>query len=212
MACRTLELTLLSASDLRGVNLVSKMEVYAVVYLSGDPRSRQRVATDRAGGRNPAWKDAAAATVRLTVPASGAGSGALRVLLRTERAGLGGDRDVGEVIVPLQDVLAGAGDGPTAAALASYPVRKVGSSMTTHGVLNLSYKLGGVVHPDPVACSCKPSAQAAGGDRTMAYLAAAAAAYKAAPPPLYGYHQLPPIPQPVAPMGAVASTGMRGSR
>lgn len=218
MACRTLELTLLSASDLRGVNLVSKMEVYAVVYLAGDPRARQRVATDRAGGRNPSWKGKDA-TVRLAVPASGAGSGAVRVLLRAERAGLGGDRDVGEVFVPLPDVLAGAGDGPTAAAVASYPVCKVGSSRTTHGVLNLSYKLGGVVHPDPAAaaaaaCSCKPAAPAAGGS-TMAYLAAAAAAYRAAPPPqppLYGYRQLPPIPQPVPPMGAVAGGGVRAGR
>uniref|UniRef100_A0A0D3G6U1 Uncharacterized protein n=1 Tax=Oryza barthii TaxID=65489 RepID=A0A0D3G6U1_9ORYZ len=95
----------------------------------------------------------------------------------------------------------------------------VGSSRTTHGVLNLSYKLGGVVHPDPAAaaaaaCSCKPAAPAAGGS-TMAYLAAAAAAYRAAPPPqppLYGYRQLPPIPQPVPPMGAVAGGGVRAGR
>ncbi|EEE63478.1 hypothetical protein OsJ_18292 [Oryza sativa Japonica Group] len=106
MACRTLELTLLSASDLRGVNLVSKMEVYAVVYLAGDPRARQRVATDRAGGRNPSWKGKDA-TVRLAVPASGAGSGAVRVLLRAEPPGLGGNRNFGEVFVPLPDVLAG---------------------------------------------------------------------------------------------------------
>ncbi|XP_040380290.1 protein SRC2-like [Oryza brachyantha] len=204
MACRTLELTLLSASDLRVVNLVSKMEVYAVVYLAGDPRARQRVATDRAGGRNPSWRDA---TVRLAVPASGAGSGALRVLLRAERAGLGGDRDVGEVVVPLPGILAGAGDGPTASALASYPVRKVGSSKTTHGVLNLSYKLGGVVHPDPAAsCSCKAIAKAA-GDTTTAYLAAA---YMAAPPPLYGYRQPPAIPQPGRPMGAMAAPDKNG--
>uniref|UniRef100_A0A0E0L1R1 C2 domain-containing protein n=1 Tax=Oryza punctata TaxID=4537 RepID=A0A0E0L1R1_ORYPU len=152
MACRTLELSLLSASDLRGVNLVSKMEVYAVVYLAGDPRARQRVATDRAGGRNPSWKDKDAT---------------------------------------------------------------VGSSKTTHGVLNLSYKLGGVVHPDPAAaaaCSCKPAAPAAGGS-TMAYLAAAAAAYRAGPPPpLYGYRQLPPIPQPVPPTGAAAGAGVRAGR
>lgn len=93
MACRTLELTLLSASDLRGVNLVSKMEVYAVVYLAGDPRARQRVATDRAGGRNPSWKGKDA-TVRLAVPASGAGAARSRAPPRGAR-GLGGDRDVG---------------------------------------------------------------------------------------------------------------------
>uniref|UniRef100_J3M6H0 Uncharacterized protein n=1 Tax=Oryza brachyantha TaxID=4533 RepID=J3M6H0_ORYBR len=125
MACRTLELTLLSASDLRVVNLVSKMEVYAVVYLAGDPRARQRV----------------------------------------------------------------------------------GSSKTTHGVLNLSYKLGGVVHPDPAAsCSCKAIAKAA-GDTTTAYLAAA---YMAAPPPLYGYPQPPAIPQPGRPMGAMAAPDKNG--
>ncbi|KAJ1262605.1 hypothetical protein BS78_09G121500 [Paspalum vaginatum] len=123
MACQTLELTLVSARDLRGVNLVSKMEVYAVAYLAGDPRSRQRVPTDRAGGRDPTWN----ATVPITVPASGAGSGAVRVLLRTERA-LGRDRDVGEVLLPLSDVLAGAGDGPTDATAACHPVRRVASS------------------------------------------------------------------------------------
>lgn len=149
MACRTLELTLVSARDLRDVNLVSKMEVYAVVYLTGDPRSRERVATDRAGGRNPAWN----ATVLVTVPASGAGSGVLRVLLRTERAL--GDRDVGEVLLPLPDILACAGDEPTTATFASYPVRKVGSSKP-HGVLSISYRLGGVIHPDPAAAPTSP--------------------------------------------------------
>jgi hypothetical protein len=66
MACRTLELTLVSARDLRAVNLVSKMEVYAVAYEASDPCSRQRVPADRADGRNPTWN----VTVLLTVPAS----------------------------------------------------------------------------------------------------------------------------------------------
>ncbi|CAN6351262.1 unnamed protein product [Urochloa humidicola] len=107
MACRTLELTLVSARDLRSVNLVSKMEVYAVAYLAGDPRARQRVPTDRAPhGRDPTWNH----TVRITVPASGPRCGTVRVLLRAERA-LGGDRDVGEVLLPLPDVLDGAAGG-----------------------------------------------------------------------------------------------------
>ncbi|PUZ66298.1 hypothetical protein GQ55_3G296900 [Panicum hallii var. hallii] len=198
MACRTLELTLVSARDLRAVNLVSKMEVYAVAYLAGDPRSRQRVATDHAGGRDPTWNQ----TVHITVPASGAGSGAVRVLLRTERA-LGSDRDVGEVLLPLPDVLAGAGDGPTEAAAACFPVRRVGSSKR-HGVLNVSYKLGGVVCPDLVTrAEGAPPVQA--GDPSspmMAYLAAAAKAYAAARPP----QCLPPTPYPVAPMGTACAS------
>ncbi|KAM0841072.1 hypothetical protein ACQ4PT_059264 [Festuca glaucescens] len=118
MASRTVDVTLVSARDLRDVNLVSKMEVYAVAYLAGDPISRQRIATDRTGGCNPAWN----ATVRITVPASGAGSGALRVLLCTERPL--GDRDVSEVILPLNENLAGAGDEPIEAELGAYRVRK----------------------------------------------------------------------------------------
>ncbi|PWZ18339.1 Protein SRC2 [Zea mays] len=207
MACRTLELTLVSARDLRAVNLVSKMEVYAVAYEAGDPRSRQRVPADRAGGRNPTWN----ATVLLTVPASaGTGSGAVRILLRTERA-LGGDRDVGEVFLPLADVLAGAGDGPTTdATVACFPVRRIGGSSKPQGVLNLSYKLGGVVQPDHLAARTEgtPRVQAAGGPcLTMAYLAAAATAYSAARSP----QDLPPTAYAAPPVGAT-STSMRSSR
>ncbi|KAL6619369.1 hypothetical protein ACP70R_034508 [Stipagrostis hirtigluma subsp. patula] len=207
MACRTLELTLVSARDLRSPNLVSKMGVYAVAYLAADPRSWQRIAADRAGGRDPTWN----ATVLLTVPASpGAGCGVVRVLLRTERA-LGADRDVGEVLLPLQDLLAGAGDGPTESTAACFPVRRVGSSKSTQGVLNLSYKLGGVVRPDPAAAvQSQTTSPAKAGDPNpvMAYLRAASAAYTGARPPQQG----PPETQfPVAPMG-VACASMRGGR
>ncbi|CAO2195798.1 unnamed protein product [Urochloa humidicola] len=135
MATRTLELTLISAKDLKEVNLLSKMEVYAVVSLSGDPRSRQRIQADRTGGRNPTWN----ATLRFNVPATGAGS--LHVLLRAERAL--GDRDVGEVHIPLSELLSGAPDGPVPAKFVAYQVRKI-SSGKAQGVLNFSYKLGEV--------------------------------------------------------------------
>jgi hypothetical protein len=192
MASRTVDVTLLSARDLREVNLVSKMEVYAVVYLAGDPISRQRVATDRTGGRNPAWN----ATVRVTVPASGSGSGALRVLLRAERPL--GDRDVGEVILPLTEILAGAGDEPTEAVLGTYNVRKVGSGKA-QGVLNLSYKLGGVIHA--TAAQQQQAAAVKTGEPAAGYLAAGAAPYASAPPPpppqYLGYSY--PYPCPPAP-------------
>lgn len=135
MAQRALELTLISGKDLKDVNLFSAMEVYAVVSLSGDPRSRQRVATDRSGGRNPTWN----ATVRFAVPANAAGS--VHVLLRAERAL--GDRDVGEVHIPLSELLSGAPDGAVPVKFVAYQVRKIGSGKP-QGVLNFSYKLGEV--------------------------------------------------------------------
>lgn len=157
MAQRNLELTLISGKDLKDVNLLSKMEVYALVSLSGDPRSRQRVAPDRAGGRNPTWN----ATLRFTVPASAAGS--LHVLLRAERAL--GDRDVGEVHIPLSELLSGAPDGPVPIKFVAYQVRKIGTGKA-QGVLNFSYKLGEVTQ-----------AQAAGAYGAQAAYAQPQAAY-----------------------------------
>ncbi|KAK3135763.1 hypothetical protein QOZ80_5BG0423130 [Eleusine coracana subsp. coracana] len=193
MACRTLELTLVSARDLRAVTHVSKMEVYAVVYLP----------TDRAGGRSPSWSNSGGgATVHVTVPASGAGCGAVRVLLRSERAL--GDRDVGEVILPLRDIVAGAGDddGPTEPTLLCVPVCRVGSSKHRHGVLNLSYRLGRVVSADAMAPKAHQEPLLAkpvdSSSPSTAYLAAAASVYSAARP----------TPYRVAPLG-VACTGTR---
>lgn len=168
MAQRTLELTLISAKDLKDVNLLSKMEVYAVVSLSGDPRSRQRIAADRTGGRNPTWN----ATLRFNVPASGAGS--IHVLLRAERAL--GDRDVGEVHIPLSELLSGAPDGPVPVKFVAYQVRKI-SSGKPQGLLNFSYKLGEVI-------------------QSSAYAVGAAQATYAQPPPAAAYP--PPTAYPPA--------------
>ncbi|PUZ46124.1 hypothetical protein GQ55_7G023200 [Panicum hallii var. hallii] len=143
MAYRELELTLLSARDLKNVNLITRMDVYAVVTISGDPLTRQCTAPDPSGGRNPCWN----ATLRFAVPptAAAAVGGCLHVLLRAER--VLGDRDVGEVIIPLADLLAGAPtSGPQQPQLASYQVRKV-HRWEPRGMLNVSYRLGPVVAP-----------------------------------------------------------------
>lgn len=144
MAHRVLEVTLLSAKDLKKVNLITRMEVYAVATISGDPLTRQCTPPDPYGGRHPSWNT----TLRFAVPptASAAG-GCLHVLLRTERSR--GDRDVGEVVVPLAEILAGAcpGDfGARPSQFASYQVRKV-HRCEPRGVLHLSYRLGPVIAP-----------------------------------------------------------------
>ncbi|KAF8647282.1 hypothetical protein HU200_065433 [Digitaria exilis] len=145
MAYRELELTLLSAHGLKNVNLLTRMEVYAVVTISGNPLTRQCTAPDISGGRNPIWN----ATLRFAVPptAEAAAGASLHVLLRAER--VLGDRDVGEVIVPLADLLAAAPVGPhqqQQPQVASYQVRKV-HRWEPRGVLNVSYRLGPVVAP-----------------------------------------------------------------
>uniref|UniRef100_A0A0D9X2R5 C2 domain-containing protein n=1 Tax=Leersia perrieri TaxID=77586 RepID=A0A0D9X2R5_9ORYZ len=136
MAYRALEVTLISARNLKRVNLMTPMEVYAVVSVSGNPMARQCTLPDRYGGRNPTWN----ATLHLAVPVAAAAASFIHVLLRTERAL--GDRDVGEVFVPVADLLA-AGD---CGRVSSYLVQMVGSSVA-HGVLTLSYRIDAVVAP-----------------------------------------------------------------
>ncbi|KAF7006872.1 hypothetical protein CFC21_021872 [Triticum aestivum] len=152
MAYRMLEVTLQSARNLKNVNLMSRLEVYAVATISGDPMTRQCTPPDPYGGRHPTWNT----TLRFTVPptAAAGASGCLHVLLRTERSL--GDRDVGEVVVPLTDILGLGGSfrdprdlGPRPPQFAVYHVRRVHRPADTYGVLYLSYRLGGVVLPQP---------------------------------------------------------------
>lgn len=125
MEYRTLEITLQSGKDLNKVNLISKMDVYAVVSISGgDKSSKQKTRTpvDHDGDANPTWnfpmkftvEEAALQMNRLV----------LDFKLVCERAL--GDKDVGEVSVPIKELL----DSPANSAAAggkqfvSYQVRK----------------------------------------------------------------------------------------
>ncbi|KAJ8504955.1 hypothetical protein OPV22_005841 [Ensete ventricosum] len=149
MAYRTLEITLISAKGLKDVNLFSKMAVYAVVCLSGDPSD----------------------------PAEHARPTARAILLRTERAL--GDRDVGDVRIPLMELISGAGDRPQPVQFVSYQVRRT-SSGKPKGVLNFSYKLGERV---AAPAAPEPSAAPPAGypPSVTAYPASAAAPYPLLP-------------------------------
>lgn len=185
---RTIDLTLISAKDLKDVNRVTKMEVYAVAWLSSDPRSRRRTATDRAGRRNPNWSGA---TFRFIVPSDEDARSPvlLHVLLRSERAL--GDRDVGEVCVPLKELYTSPTALPSSPRFASYQVRRpCGKSK---GILNFSFKFAG-----PIAATAPPPPS----DPTMTYPTGYAAVYPPPPSPspsyplypqsAYGYGAQPP--------------------
>ncbi|TVU20868.1 hypothetical protein EJB05_30469, partial [Eragrostis curvula] len=139
---RVLELNLISANDLKKVTLFSRMRVYAVASISGgDPRMPTHCTpADRYGGCSPAWN----ATFHFPIPSGSDTRGlALHVLLRAERRALiGGSRDVGEVFVPIDDLLvaaAGDGAGKDTARPATYQVRRPRSGRV-HGVLYFCYK------------------------------------------------------------------------
>ncbi|CAL4963652.1 unnamed protein product [Urochloa decumbens] len=136
MAYRVLEVTLISANDLKKVTLFSRLRVYAVASIAGgNPRiPTHSTLTDHVNGCNPAWN----ATAHFPIPADAdTRSLALHVRLRAERAYFG-DRDVGEVYVPVDDLLAGADKGGDPRPV-SYQVRRHHSGRA-HGVLYFCYK------------------------------------------------------------------------
>lgn len=221
MVYRILELTLVSASDLKKVTLFSRMRVYAVASISGGDTRMPTHGThaDRDGGSNPAWN----AVLHFIIPAGADTRGlALHVLLRSKR--VLGERDVGEVFVPLDDLLAGADEGGEPKPV-SYQVRRPLSGRA-HGVLYFCYKFTDVKDDAVAATSATetkegqyvkfvqdsekamvktmvppvtayPPSQGVAAYRSVVPYGAPYAAYPphpygyAAPPP-YGYNAAPP--------------------
>ncbi|XP_019181114.1 PREDICTED: protein SRC2-like isoform X2 [Ipomoea nil] len=139
MEHRTLEINVMSAKDLNKVNLISKMDVYVVVSISGgDKKSNQKAKTpvDRLGDTNPSWNS----PMKFTIDEAAARQNRLTLVftVRCDRAL--GDKDIGEVWVPIKELL----DSPAAAGsgkqFASYQVRK--PSGKPKGQLTFSYQFG----------------------------------------------------------------------
>ncbi|XXG80649.1 hypothetical protein AAC387_Pa09g1465 [Persea americana] len=212
MAYRPLDLTLISAKDLKDVNLFSKMDVYAIATLSNDPRSKQRTSVDKDGGKSPTWNF----HMKFFIPTTNPDGLVLHIQLKSERTL--GDRDVGEVHIPIKELLeVSPSDPSTAAKFVSYQVRK--PSGKPKGILNISYKIGDKVAPpqppQPPAFTTQKSdepvtAYPAAVAGSSAYPPPAGAypppagaypppagAYPYPPPqPAYGYGAPPPQPQP----------------
>ncbi|KAF9616757.1 hypothetical protein IFM89_032310 [Coptis chinensis] len=135
MEYRPLEITVISAKDIKDVNLFSKMDVYALVTISGDRRTQQKTPVDRDGGKNPSWNF----NMKFTIDENLAKQNRLILVfqLRCERSL--GDRDIGEVHVPIKELLDNLGDGKSSQ-FVSYQVRKPDGK--AKGELSFSYKFG----------------------------------------------------------------------
>ncbi|KAF8017238.1 hypothetical protein BT93_H2432 [Corymbia citriodora subsp. variegata] len=210
MEYRNLDLTVISARDLKDVNLISKMDVYVVVSLDGDPRGpkKSRSPVDHDGGRNPAWNF----PVKLYVdePSAQQNRLTLRFKLRCDRAL--GDKDVGEVVVPVKELLdstssaPGGGKASSAASqptTVTYQVRK--PSGKPKGELHFSYKFSDKLTGElPAAADYSAASKAdaavtaypvqAGpsGSYGAVYPPPPAGAYPPPPPAAYAYPPPPP--------------------
>ncbi|KAL2229771.1 protein SRC2-like [Sesamum indicum] len=211
MEYRTLDITLQYAKDLNKVNFITKMDVYAVVSISGgDKNSKQKTKTpvDHDGDDNPTWNfpmkftvdEAALQMNRLT----------LDFKLICERAL--GDKDVGEVHVPIKELLdSPAKPGADGKQFVSYQVRK--PSGKPKGQLSFSYQFSektvgaSAAPPHASAIPLAPPSGKADTEAVTAYPAGPSLAYPppGAYPPLAPYpageggaHYPPPAPYPAA--------------
>ncbi|KAK1417869.1 hypothetical protein QVD17_27003 [Tagetes erecta] len=140
MSIRSLDLTLISAKGLNKVNLVGKMDVYAVVYISGAGNQDQKHKThvDKDGDSNPTWNF----PMHFKIDESAALSNRLTLVVKIKAESMFGDKDLGEVHVPIKELLEGSSSSSSGKPLqfVSYQVRK--PSGKPKGELNFSYKFG----------------------------------------------------------------------
>ncbi|ESQ48282.1 hypothetical protein EUTSA_v10021044mg [Eutrema salsugineum] len=104
MANLTLELNIYSAKDLENVNLITKMDVYAVVWITGDDsqqNQKEKTAVDRTGDSEPTWNHA----VKFSVNQRLAREGRLTLVVKLVCDRIFGDKDLGEVHVPVLELL-----------------------------------------------------------------------------------------------------------
>jgi len=202
MGERTLEINVISARDLKDVNYISKMDVYAVVSISGDdskrkPKQKTKTPVDRAGGKNPTWNF----PIKFTIPQTPLAENRLNLVfnLKCERAL--GDKDVGEVNVPVKELMDSAGDGKSMK-FVSYQVRK--PSGKPKGEVSFSFKFSWiekVVVPE-VSTAAAAKATNSSSQPVTAYAAVPVVGPSSVPyagpgsypPPPPGYEYPPPPP------------------
>ncbi|KAF5463397.1 hypothetical protein F2P56_019316 [Juglans regia] len=138
MECRPLDIVIESAKDLKDVNLFSKMDVYAVVKIEGVynlKSSTQKTPTDKDCGTSPKWNF----HVKFTIDDDAANQNRLTLVIKIKSDRTLGDREIGEVHVPIKELLDGFGVAKEAKH-ATYSVRT--PSGKTKGTLDISYKFG----------------------------------------------------------------------
>lgn len=131
MECRTLDLTILSARNLKKVRF-QKIGAYVTVFISGNHRSAQQTPLDTDGKRNPRWNH----RMKFTINEADAQSEDLSLIFRLRYDNRVKIYEVGEVRVLIKDLLNPA--DPDLVQTVTYSVRL--SSGKNKGELHIRYK------------------------------------------------------------------------
>ncbi|XVF06047.1 hypothetical protein REPUB_Repub06bG0014600 [Reevesia pubescens] len=194
MEFRPLEVNVISAKDLKDVNLFTKMDVYAVVSINGDHRTSQKTPVDKDCGSNPKWNY----TMKFTIDEAAANQNRLNLVFHLKSDRQLGDRDIGTVQVPIKELLDYNNGNGKVEHNVSYSVRLANGKLK--GILNFSYKFGDKFIqpvPQPPVHGAQTMYNKHGEKPVMAY-----------PPPATGYPGTssghpppPPVAYPPPPQG-----------
>ncbi|XP_050278470.1 protein SRC2 homolog [Quercus robur] len=139
-----LEITIKSATDLENVNHALKMEVCAVVSICGSDNynlnsTEQRTPVDTDGHSNPKWNFFA----KFNIDIVAAQQNQLALVIKLKSVNLSkpnGEDDIGEVNVPIKNLLDTFGHAEEDEKNVSYPVKTMAGAL--RGELIFSFKLG----------------------------------------------------------------------
>ncbi|KAJ6397511.1 hypothetical protein OIU77_018512 [Salix suchowensis] len=135
MECRSLEITVTSAKDLKDVKLFGKMDVYCVVSLEGDgynSKQKQKTGVHKDSGPDPVWNF----PMKFTIDDVVAQQNRSKLKFKLKAEGMMVDKDVGVVFVSVKELL----DAKGGKGSLSYSVRA--STRKMKGTLNFSFNLG----------------------------------------------------------------------
>ncbi|XP_010549744.1 PREDICTED: protein SRC2 homolog [Tarenaya hassleriana] len=180
MECRPLDLTIISAEDLKDIQMIGKQDVYAVVSINGDARTKQKTPVDKDCGTKPKWKH----HVKLTVDDTAARENRLTLVFQiiADRP-IAGDKVIGEVSVPVKELLDQNSKSGDEEKTVTYAVRLPNGK--AKGSLKFSFKFGEKFTYGPNGPSVGPSALPV-DHKTMDQPVQAYPPGHAAPPGPYG--------------------------
>ncbi|XP_071705395.1 protein SRC2 homolog [Rutidosis leptorrhynchoides] len=183
MEYRTLDLTLISAKGLKTHSVLSKkIDTYAVVSITGS-RFQQpyklQTPVDKIGGTEPQWNH----PMKFKVEEAAAQQNALTLVIKIKGVRMFGSKKLGEVKVPVKELLEGVTNEGKSVQFVSYQLRKTSGKI--NGAVSFSYKFGEKFE-EPVV------AYPPGFDAARGYYAPPIQQGYYAPPPAAAYGGYPP--------------------
>ncbi|WMV11999.1 hypothetical protein MTR67_005384 [Solanum verrucosum] len=139
MDWRPFDVTVISAAGIKNVNYFSTMDVYVEISILGYAKNTKRTFIDKKGGTSPKWNY----TMKFTLDEPSLTKSGLSLCFRIRSSRFFGDKDIGIVSIPINDIFGQSNSGPDGSAekIVEYQVFTPVNGKP-RGTLKFSYKFG----------------------------------------------------------------------